>query len=308
MHIHLWSRLENRQPSWQLAYLWRCHLLATIAILFWACSPLQLSPITVPPTGQHHPGQVIWHDLLTSDVDSAKHFYGQLFGWTFEQDGRYTLILNEGVPIAGIVFDKRTKKQLERAWWLVYLSITDIDETAEWVAGAGGKVIKGPSKMTNRGRYAMIKDPQGAPLVLLHSTSGDPVPADPVMNGWLWNELWALDTETALEFYQFLGSYAADLVSPAESEDAYWILVSGQRWQAGITTIPFEKLPPQWVPAVRVANPTAVADRAASLGGRVLIWPDHPLGAGHLSLIEDPSGGLIMVESWETDDLPTKEQ
>jgi hypothetical protein len=29
-------------------------------------------------------GKVIWHDLITEDVDAAREFYGGLFGWTFE--------------------------------------------------------------------------------------------------------------------------------------------------------------------------------------------------------------------------------
>lgn len=278
------------------------------ALLLTACSSWRLNPITPAPTGQHRPGQVVWHDLLTRDVESAKRFYGQLFGWTFEQKGHYTTVLNGGVPIAGMVFDTTAKKRLERAWWLVYLSIAEVDDTAEWVGKSGGKVIKGPGAMVNRGRYAMIKDPQGAPLVLLRSTTGDPAPADPVMNGWLWNELWTSNTESALEFYQLLGDYAADLVSPVEKGEPYWVLVTGQRWQAGVTTVPFDNVPPQWVPVIRVADPAIVAEQVTSLGGRVLIKPDHPLGSGRVALIEDPSGGLVMVESWEPDNLPAKEQ
>ncbi|MBL8739935.1 MAG: hypothetical protein JNK04_02540, partial [Myxococcales bacterium] len=26
-------------------------------------------------------GRIIWHELLTNDVESAKGFYGELFGW-----------------------------------------------------------------------------------------------------------------------------------------------------------------------------------------------------------------------------------
>ena len=33
------------------------------------------------------PGTPCWVDLLSSDVDKAKIFYGELFGWTSEQAG-----------------------------------------------------------------------------------------------------------------------------------------------------------------------------------------------------------------------------
>src|SRR5215510_8485289 len=29
-------------------------------------------------------GRFVWHDLLTKDVNAAKRFYGELFGWRFE--------------------------------------------------------------------------------------------------------------------------------------------------------------------------------------------------------------------------------
>ncbi len=29
------------------------------------------------------PGRVVWHDLVTRDVDASKAFYGALFGWTW---------------------------------------------------------------------------------------------------------------------------------------------------------------------------------------------------------------------------------
>lgn len=300
--------LNDRLTSLLYTKFQRYYLLAVVVLLSTACSPLQLNPITPTPTGQHHPGQVVWHDLLTDNVGVSKRFYGQLFGWTFQNIDRYTVVLNDGVPIAGMVSDAEASKSLERSWWIIYVSIEDVDDTAKWVEAFGGQVIKGPGKMTDRGHYAMIKDSQGAPLMLLHSATGDPIPADPALNSWLWNELWTSDADAALEFYQPLGGYAADLVSSEENEDPYWVLVTDQRWQAGVTTAPFENIPPQWVPVVRVADPLAVADQVASLGGRVLIRPDHPLGNGDLALIEDPSGGIIMVESWDPDNLPTKEQ
>ena len=308
MKLPLWSKREARQLPLHRIDMRGCCVMAMVILITSACSPLQLSSVTSRPSGHHQPGQVVWHDLLTKDVDSAKRFYGQLFGWEFEPKGRYTVILNKGAAIAGIVSDETAKAQLERGWWLMYLSIADIDDTAAWVVETGGELIRGPGEMVGRGRYVVIKDPQGAPLVLLHSATGDPGTADPVMNGWLWNELWTKDTEAALQFYQFLGGYSADLVSPVEVEDPYWVLVAHQRWQAGITSLPFEDVPSQWVPAIRVADPVAVADRAARLGGRVLIRPDHPLGGGHLALIEDPSGGIFMVESWAPDNRPGKEQ
>ncbi len=36
------------------------------------------------PTPDHTNGAPCWIDLMTSDAEKAKAFYGELFGWTFE--------------------------------------------------------------------------------------------------------------------------------------------------------------------------------------------------------------------------------
>jgi predicted enzyme related to lactoylglutathione lyase len=46
---------------------------------------------------------VAWFEIGAPDVDAAKAFYGQLFGWSFAPDGAYTLITAPGAagPPAG---------------------------------------------------------------------------------------------------------------------------------------------------------------------------------------------------------------
>jgi hypothetical protein len=46
-------------------------------------APFQLPPIVDPATQEHHPGKVIFVELVTPDLAAAEHFYGALFGWTF---------------------------------------------------------------------------------------------------------------------------------------------------------------------------------------------------------------------------------
>jgi uncharacterized protein len=278
-------------------------LIIVLAILSASCTPMQLTPVSPAPTAHRQQGQVVWHDLLTADADLAKQFYGQLFQWTFEQRGRYTLVLNEGVPIAGMMTDK----DAPRASWVVYLSSTDVEGDARLVEENGGKVVQQPAEMVNRGRYISISDPQGAQLILLQSATGDPLPAGPALGGWLWDELWTSDIDAALAFYLPLGGYTAERVNSGGGGQ-YLVLRTDEHWQAGITGIPFEDVPPQWVPVIRVADPAAVAERVPLLGGKVLLAPDNPLCGGDLALIEDPSGGIVMVESWAEERQLNKEQ
>lgn len=273
-----------------------------------ACSPTKPPPISAAPPVNREPGRIIWHDLVTDDVETVRQFYGRLFGWTFREHGRYTLILNDGLPIAGIVPDKGKGEEPQRACWVVSLSTEDVDADALLVEKFGGKVMKGPADLTGRGRYLVVMDSQEAPVVLMQSATGDPDRAVPPIGSWLWNELWTSEVDAVLQFYQSLGNYEALRVNAEEEEIGYWVLMIDERWQAGVTIVPFENMPPQWVSVVRVADPVAVAKRVPELGGRVAMTPGHPLSGGSVALIEDPLGGIVMVQSWEPEESPDKEQ
>ena len=48
-----------------------------------AAAQLQLPAIVEPASQEHHVGKMIFVELVTPDLASAKRFYGGLFGWTF---------------------------------------------------------------------------------------------------------------------------------------------------------------------------------------------------------------------------------
>lgn len=105
---------------------------------------LQLTPIVSSPTDVYHPGKFVWHDLLTPDVDAASKFYGGLFGWTFEQRGSYTLVMNQGRQVGGMVEIKPEAGKAGEAVWLAYLSVSDVDAAVDYLKSAGGKFIRVP--------------------------------------------------------------------------------------------------------------------------------------------------------------------
>ena len=109
-------------------------------------------PIVDPATGQHTPGRWVWADLVTADVAAAADFYGKVFGWTFETYGgeddhdTYTLALADGLPIGGMVFDKRAMKgKVPSARWIGLISVPDVRAAAAAVTKGGGKVVVAPT-------------------------------------------------------------------------------------------------------------------------------------------------------------------
>jgi len=256
-------------------------------------SGLALTPVTDTPTGVHFPGKFVWNDLLTDDVPVAKDFYGRLFGWSFEQLGDYTVINNNGRSIGGMAQIKDASEVKSAARWLCTLSVADVDKSAALVTQEGGIVQKGPLEMRNRGRGALVRDPQGAQLLLLHASGGDPEDKEPVIGAWLWHELWSNDVDASIAFYQKLAGYHFE----GEKTD-YLILMKEGKWRAGIRHSANSKLEMRWVPVVRVADTDEIVVKAKNLGGKILVEPRQTADGNRVSLLSDPSGALVIIERW----------
>jgi len=287
-------------PKSIFAGTWTCLLISTaLLLLSYGCAippqppRYELSSVTDSPSGVHLPGTFIWNDLLTDDVEEAKQFYGQLFGWTFEEMPEYTLVRNNGQRIASIIQRRESSEQGPVARWLSNLSVPDVDSAAAYFVEAGGTILDGPLDIIGRGRGALVRDPQGAQLVLLRSSSGDPQDAEPVIGSWLWHELWSNSAEESLSFYQHLCGY------DSLQGDSYFILQKNEQWRAGIRVVVNPELEMRWVPVVRVADTEDVVTRAIQLGGEVLVEP-MPNQIGSVALIADPAEALLIVQRWST--------
>jgi predicted enzyme related to lactoylglutathione lyase len=264
-------------------------------LLLGGCATIEFTPITATSSQNHYPGKFVWHDLLTKDVGEARQFYGGLFGWSFSQRNRYTTVLNEGEVIAGLIELTPDVEEQQEARWIVSLSVPDVDSAAEFVERNGGSVYAGPGDLANRGRFALVGDPQGAQLVLLRSFTGDPEDREAAIGDWLWNELWSSTPEASVAFYRQLGEY-----SQVQEMSHYAILEKDGHWRGGVRTVSSDGVKTRWVPVVRVVDPVAVSDRAKRLGGRVLVDPGEPPSNGDSALIADPSGALFIVQRWPT--------
>jgi predicted enzyme related to lactoylglutathione lyase len=270
-------------------------LVVLLSQLVAGCSRLKLPPVTSPPTGVHHQGKFVWFDLLTDDVSLAKNFYGELFGWDFKKRGSYTVILNNGQAIGGMVKVQPKEGEKGTARWIPLLSVDDVDQAVAFVQKAGGTIHEGPVDMPKRGRGALINDPREAPLLLLHSLGGDPPDRDPPLGSWLWIELWTDTPEDSLRFYEELGDY-----NSFTERKGYWILERDEKWRGGIRSVPHEEgfKTCCWIPVVRVSDATATSQKAQDLGGQVLFPPRDTNDGGSVSLIEDPAGALLIVQRW----------
>lgn len=120
--------------------------------------------------GEH--GAPVWSELNTRDPEIAKAFYGDLFGWTYEEEefgeaGIYTIISIGGNTVGGLLdISGRVPEEVPNHW-LVYFAVDDANATLATVREKGGNVAFGPTDIPRVGRTAVVQDPFGAAFAVL---------------------------------------------------------------------------------------------------------------------------------------------
>ena len=271
---------------------------------------VNLPPITESPTDERHNGKVVWRDLLTNTPEASRRFYGELFGWEFEQPrifigvgagDSYMLIRHNGRLIGGMVDTKALGKTENISQWITTISVADIDAAVGRVATAGGKVVNAPESIGDRGRMAVIEDSTGALFAMIETKGGDPADAEPENNGWLWDELWTGDVEGATGFYQAVLGFQHTDHAIEDTDRNYRVLKYADQPRAGVLQNPFEGERPVWVNYIRVEDPAAMTARVGGLGGRVLVEAQaRPIG-GKVAVIAGPSGAGVALQTWPID-------
>jgi predicted enzyme related to lactoylglutathione lyase len=288
--------VEPRRPQARWAVLF--------SLVFGACasgggSDIPVIPsINSSPTNTRSPGKFVWYDLLTEDVDGAKRFYGDLFGWRFSGvDGgdAVSIASLNGRQVASIVSLENTEQDIDGAAWFSSVSVDDVDE-ASARARRGGTLNVEPTELPNRGRYAVVHDPLGAVLVLLRATGGDPVERDDFEPGeFLWTELWTTDARQAVTYYESVLGYTAEFMGVEPRP--YFLMSRDGEPRAGIGELPRGDAEAAWLPYIAVTDAQAIADRVESLGGELIIAPDAMI-RGSAAVLADPSGAIFAVQEW----------
>jgi predicted enzyme related to lactoylglutathione lyase len=268
---------------------------ATLVVLIAACAS-NLPPISEAPTATHIPGKFVWHTLFTDDPAAARRFYGDLLGWEFEDigdGGTYTLIRAGGRPMGAMALMRPTPTLPDVSQWVSFMSVADVDE-ASALCRNGGSVYGGPADLKGLGRIAVVADPQGAPLGLIRSEIGDPADGrEPQVGEFLWRDYVAGDLESAFAFYRQLAGY-----DHREYEPGYELFVAGGKERAGIFKSPWPNVTPNWLPYVRVADASAAAAKARSLGGEIILEPQPDVRNASTAIVTDPTGAAIALQKY----------
>ncbi|MFJ5266102.1 VOC family protein [Streptomyces sp. NPDC088387] len=239
-------------------------------------------------------GGPCWTELGTSDLEAAKAFYTELFGWRPEADSRqtagaYAMAYLGEAPIATLTPLYHDSQPVA---WSVSFSVAHADTAGRAVTEAGGTVVVGPTEVFDYGRFAVAADPSGATFQLWQPRTfeGAGLLNAPGTLGWV--ELLTRDPERARAFYR-------DVFGWTVSDSARyprWGVAGGEF--GGMMTMDDKfppEVPPHWLPYFVVTDVDASAAVAADAGGVVLMAPTTVPDGPRIAVLRDPQGAMFGV-------------
>jgi hypothetical protein len=114
----------------------------------------------------NEPGTFVWSELHTSNLQKAKQFYSDVFGWGWGGAPEYAEVQVNGRSIAGAMTRNPEMPAQIPDNWLIYFGSDNVDADVEKATGLGASVTVPPTDIPSMGRFAILTDPQGATFAL----------------------------------------------------------------------------------------------------------------------------------------------
>jgi predicted enzyme related to lactoylglutathione lyase len=257
-----------------------------------------------------------WVEVSQPDLDPARQFYGELFGWTFETvtppgaPSEYVIAKLGGRDVAGLSGGEETSA------WHTYVAVDDADAQAALVAKAGGSVLSEPADAGPAGRSAICADPSGAQFRLWQAGRRLGAQVVNVPGAWNFSDLHTPDLAQAAAFYPQVFGWAIEDVGFATMVR---VPGYGDHLQATIDPdiharqdavksppgfadaigwmVPTEPTAaPHWHVSFTVADRDAIAAAVPRWGGQVLSTQDSQWTRS--ALVSDPSGAVFTASQF----------
>ncbi|MCX5235027.1 VOC family protein [Streptomyces prunicolor] len=226
-------------------------------------------------------GVPCWVDAQLPDLAAGRRFYGELFGWTFEEAyGGSVWARKDGEAVAGLAHKADGRMPTV---WTVYFATPDVVRLSGRIREAGGQVVMAPVALGELGTAALAADPEGAVFGLWQAArhSGFGIRHKPGTFGWA--ELYARDTETANTFYG--GLFTDALFGPDAAPDF---------GRAPVSDVFPVEMPPHFLVHFRVEDIEPVLGAVQRLGGRVQV-PLFETSYGKVAVVTDNQGASFAL-------------
>ncbi|NEY36623.1 VOC family protein [Streptomyces sp. PRKS01-65] len=247
-------------------------------------------------------GVPCWVDAQLPDVEAGKRFYGELFGWAFEDrpdvrdagdardapaaggrgraPGSPVWARLGGAPVAGLA--QKPDGRLPTVW-TVYFATPDARALAGRIERAGGQIVSTPVPVGALGTAALAADPQGAVFGLWQPAGHPGFGRRHEPGTFTWAELYTTDTEAANAFY---GGLFHDALFGPEAEPDFG--------RAQVSAVFPAEMPPHFLVHFRVTDCAAAVGAVTRLGGRVQV-PPFTTSYGRVAVVGDDQGASFAL-------------
>jgi predicted enzyme related to lactoylglutathione lyase len=270
------------------------------------------------------PSVPCWVDTNQPDPEAAVAFYGGLFGWEFEDvmpsgsAGKYFVARLRGGDVAAVASQPEGGPPM--AVWNTYVWVESADDAASRVQDAGGRLVIDPFDLVDAARIAVFTDPEGAAFRVWQAKEHKGARIVNQPGSLNFNGLNTRDAQAAQRFYGSVfgwdtvglegGAMAwtlagyGDFVRQRDPELRERMAEAGvpdgfEDVVATLTPIAADQpdVPAHWSVTFAVDDADATAERAAELGGRVVVPPfDVPFV--RMTVIADPQGATFIASEF----------
>lgn len=251
-------------------------------------------------------GRIVWHELMTTDVQRSQAFCEALFGWSAKAEAMdagftYTTLSNGNRQFGGIF-------PLDPAGgipsnWMTYFTTDDVDAFCAQASEMGADVGVEPRDIPGVGRFAVLADPQGAHFVAItevERSSPELAQTQAEPGSPVWVELMTSDPAAASAFYARMFGWSAKVMDIGTGP--YTLLEYAGVSVAGIGQKPDDMPVAAWVIYFEVADLPSMLENVTALGGTVLFPPVQVPTVGSFSWVTDPTGAVFALMQSEAAD------
>lgn len=263
-------------------------------------------------------GTPCWLDVALPDLEAGKRFYGELFGWTFGDDGddggagvagggagygQYTEAFSDGKRVGGLTAKRDGRMPTV---WSIYFAVSDAVAASGKIREAGGLLVREPIPLGRFGVVALAADPAGAVFGLLQAGEDTGFEKTGLPGSFCWTEVYTRDAAAVDPFYEsvfgFRGTDVTDedtapgptayrVWSPAGAIPRRDTAVAGR---SVITDAFPAELPGHFLNYFCVTDCDATAAAVTRLGGRVT-GPPYDIETGRMAVFVDNQGASFAV-------------
>lgn len=260
----------------------------------------------MPTMTAYAAGTFCWPELGTTDTKSATAFYTKLLDWTAVEmplpgGSTYTMLKKGDKDVSALypLMEDQVKNGVP-PHWLSYVAADDVDAVVAKVKANGGTVLVDPMDVnpdgkTLIGRMAAIQDPTGAAFALWQAGThaGATLVNEP--GSLCWNELMTRDLDTAKKFYTAVLDWSCEDVDMPSGK--YTLVKNNGNLNGGMMTMPEQAgdAPPHWLVYFAVDDCDARADKATSLGAKILMPSMSVPTVGRIAVLQDPQGAVFAI-------------